>query len=265
LTTHFSPRKLLIISIQLKFASLGRAWINVVNQTLQAGTIMGNEGYECLGVEVGFPAETGNDEILGRFADAQMVADMQKVFFGEDPNPLGHSYASLIRGPAGRSDLADVIELLGEEAWSKRAVVTLCGEGNGNVPCINVIQFLVRNGVVQTFYFARGQDAFRKLYADGLCIASMARTVARGLRLPAGTVTGFIGSCHIYHRDVPAIREMLEAAKDDLALPGPPVEPGSGPLSPALSTSEGGRTDHQQNDALENARNRSEVHGGTTT
>ena len=171
---------------------------------------MGDEGLERLGVEVEFPAETGNDDILKRFGDAQMIADMQQVFFGSGQNPLGHSYASLIRGPDGRNDLQDVIALLRGEPWSNRAVITLCGNGQGKVPCINVVQFLGREGRVQTIYFARGQDAFRKLYADALCIAAMARTVAAGLEVRAGAVKGFIGSCHIYHRDMPQIRKMLD-------------------------------------------------------
>ena len=213
MTSRFDLRKLFIISIQVKFASLGRTWINVVEQTLQGGTAMSDEGFECFGVQVEFPSQTDNDPILKRFGDPEMIANMQKVFFGEDPNPLGHSYAGLIRGPGGRNDLQDIIDLLDAEPWSKRAVVTLCGNGDGKVPCINAIQFLVRDGTVRAIYFARGQDAFRKFYADALCIASMGQRVADRLHLPSGNVTGFIGSCHLYHRDLEQIQKMLEAAR----------------------------------------------------
>jgi thymidylate synthase len=88
-------------------------------------------------------------------------------------------------------------------------VVTLCGRGDGKVPCINVIQFLVRAGVLRTIYFARGQDAYKKFYADALCLANLARRVAERLDLPAGIVSGFIGSSHIYHEDRPAIDVFL--------------------------------------------------------
>ena len=54
---------------------------------------------------------------------------------------------------------------------------------------------------MRTLYFARGQDAFKKFYADALCLAEMARRVADGLDLPAGTVSGFIGSSHVYQED----------------------------------------------------------------
>jgi thymidylate synthase len=71
------------------------------------------------------------------------------------------------------------------------------------------MQFLIRKGQLRTIYFARGQDAFRKFYADALCVAKMARRVASSLGLPAGLVEGFIGSSHVYHRDREAIDRFL--------------------------------------------------------
>jgi len=253
LTSYFAGGKLFIISSQLTFATLGQAWINLVRLTLEAGTTMGTEGFECLAVEVAFPAEIGDDRILNRFADAQMIANMEQVFFGEGTNPLGHSYAGLIRGPGGRNDLQDIVALLREEPWSKRAVLTLSGTGNGKVPCINVIQFLIRDGALQLIYFARGQDAFRKFYADALCLASMARKVASSLQIPAGTVTGFIGSCHVYNEDLPSIRLMLKATKDELPSGHSAGKPG-GPLTPALSPCEGERENAQQRHGSANER-----------
>jgi thymidylate synthase len=175
---------------------------------------MGHEGLELLGASVSFHASTEPDEILQQFADPRMIAEMKKVFFSENLNSLGHSYAKIIRGPDGRHDLQDVISLLQREPLTKRALVTLSGEPGGKVPCVNAVQFLVRDKAVQTMYFARGQDAFRKFYADAICLATMAETVAAGLRLTAGMIQGFIGSSHIYHHDMPTIRSTLTSAKN---------------------------------------------------
>jgi thymidylate synthase len=204
------------IGEQVTSAALGRAWVNLVDNILQGGTPMGDEGLELLGSTVAFRI-TSLDEILDRFADQAMIAEMKKVFFRESPNSLGHSYAKLIRGPGGRSDFQDVIALLREQPSTKRAMVTLAGEPGGKVPCVNAVQFLIREGAVQVMYFARGQDAFRKFYADGLCLAAMAQTVAAGLDRPTGVVRGFIGSSHIYHKDTPAIRELIAGVRLYLA------------------------------------------------
>ena len=193
----------------LRFGSLGETWIKLVQTTVQTGNSVDGKSIELLGVQVVFPAEVEGDEFIRQFGDSRMIAEMNNVFFADGANALRHGYANLMRGPDGRHDLEDVLSLLRNKPASKRAVVTLCGPGDGKVPCVNVVQFLIRAGVLHTIYFARGQDAFKKFYADALCLAKMARRVADGLGLPAGTVSGFIGSSHVYREDLPAIDDFL--------------------------------------------------------
>ena len=195
-----------------EFSSLGEAWLWLLRAIVREGSPMQEEGLELLCNNVTFPAVADRDPILEQFGDAAMVGEMKTVFFGAKVGRLGHSYARLMRGPEGRNDLEDIIALLRAEPWSKRAVLTLCGLEAGKVPCINAVQFLAR-GSLNTIYFARGQDAFRKFYADALCIGDMARRVAAGVGLPTGTTTAFIGSCHCYHADRPAIDRVLRQAK----------------------------------------------------
>jgi hypothetical protein len=197
----------------LRFGSLGETWINLVNSTVQSGVSVDGESLELLEVQVAFPAGAKGDELIGLFGDSRMIAEMERVFFADEANAEGHSYAHLMRGPGGRHDLKDVISLLRAEPASKQAVVTLCEPGGGKVPCVNVLQFLVRAGALRTIYFARGQDAFKKFYADALCLGKLARRVAEGLGLPEGTVSGFIGSSHVYEKDLPAIADFLARGK----------------------------------------------------
>jgi thymidylate synthase len=173
---------------------------------------MGSEGLELLGANTSFLPSSRPDPILQRFADVNMIAEMQKVFFSEGANSLGHSYARLMHGPGGRNDLQDVISLLRAEPQTKRAVISFLSQPGGKVPCISAVQFLVRDEALQLIYFARGQDAFRKFYADALCLGRMAESVAQGLEASPGNIRGFIGSSHVYHQDMPAIRQMLASA-----------------------------------------------------
>jgi hypothetical protein len=70
-------------------------------------------------------------------------------------------------------------------------------------------------------YFARGQDVFKKFYADGLCLTAMAQRVATALSRPLGIARGFIGSSHVYHDDMPTIRQTIALSKPPKAeLPG---------------------------------------------
>ena len=165
----------------LACGSVGETWVKLVEATIATGVPVDGEVVELLEARVGFPADVGEDRLVRELGDAKMIAEMDRVFFLEGANALGHSYAGLMRGPGGRNDLQDVVDLLSAEPASKRAVVTLCGTGGGKVPCVNVIQFLARGGELRTIYFARGQDAFKKFYADALCLAKMARRVAERL------------------------------------------------------------------------------------
>ena len=175
---------------------------------------MDTEGLELVGANVSFRLAPREDLVLARFADPHMIAEMKKVFFSDGQNSLGHSYAKLLSGPGGRHDLEDVITLLRTEPQTKRALVNFMSQPGGKVPCISAIQFLVREGALQVMYFARGQDAFKKFYADGLCLVAMAERVASALGRPLGIARGFIGSGHVYHSDMESIEETLAASKD---------------------------------------------------
>ncbi len=201
---------------QATHSSLGETWLDLLRRTVASGSRLGDEACELLNVQAAFAAD-GPDHLLERLGDRGIISEMRKVFFTEEPNIFGHNYAARMRGPAGRRDLQDIIALLRADPLSKRAVLTLAGTGDGEVPCINAIQFLVRFGRLETVYFARGQDIYQKFYADGVCLSELARRITNALTVPAGSITGFISSLHVYDRDLPAIRKLL-AEVDALTL-----------------------------------------------
>jgi len=198
---------------EIRYPSLGETWLAVLREVYRSGRTVGAETRELLGVVAAFEQGDIQEPLLLRFANRQDIEEMRKVYFSAAPNQFGHSYADKVRGPLGRRDLSDVAELLAREPWSKRAVVTLGGCGDGRVPCINVVQFLRRDGGLLAAYFARGQDIFRKFPADALCIYEMAQRVAARLDIPVILVSGFISSAHIYLADLPAIRTLLTEAE----------------------------------------------------
>jgi thymidylate synthase len=194
--------------------SLGETWLAILREVYHSGEAVGDDTRESLHVCASFArGDFDSDPLLVRFALRENVEQMRKVFFTSEVNGFGHSYQDRIRGPRGRCDLSDVIELLQCEPLSKRAAIVLVGEGDGRVPCINVVHFLRREQGLVATYFARGQDIFRKFYADAVCIFEMACRVADAVGVPIDRVTGVISSAHIYQADLPAIRNVLAAAE----------------------------------------------------
>lgn len=191
-------------------SSIGNTWKELVTKVITKGSTLASEGIELTDVRVVFKSNSEKiDSILEKYADPVMIENMMKVFFVKKDNELGHSYADLIRGPLGRDDFTDIIELLSEKNICKRATLTLCGNGNGKVPCINVINFLIRDSKLDIYYFSRGQDAYKKFYADALCIAFIQSKVADILNIEIGIITGYIASAHIYFEDMDKINEFI--------------------------------------------------------
>ena len=65
----------------LRFGSLGEAWINLVQMTVQNGVSVDQESLELLGVQVAFPAGAEDDELIRQLGDSRMIAEMERVFF----------------------------------------------------------------------------------------------------------------------------------------------------------------------------------------
>lgn len=194
--------------------SLGATWLAALGEVYRSGTAVGDGTRELTTVCAAFEnADFRADPLLARFASVEYVEEMRKVFFTRQPNRFGHNYSDKLRGPNRATDLSDVIELLRHQPWSKRALVTLAGPGDGTVPCINAIHFLRREEGLTAMYFARGQDMFRKFYADALCIHEMAVQVASSLAVPLILVTGVISSAHVYLEDLAEISELLSEAE----------------------------------------------------
>jgi thymidylate synthase len=199
---------------EIRYSTLGETWLAAVSKVLRDGQAVDGESLEVLNLLATFErGEFLSDPILVRFASEQSAREMHKVFFTTEPNQFGHSYRDRLRGPRGRDDLGDVIELLAAEPRSKRALVSLDGSGDGRVPCINAIHFLHRGHGLVVTYFARGQDLFRKYYADGACIFEMGVRVARALEVPLLSVSGLISSAHVYLKDLEDIRAVLADAE----------------------------------------------------
>ena len=152
------------------------------------------------------PADAADMESAGL---AGTVTEMRKVFFTSEPNRFGHSYRAFWRGPGGRSDLSDIVELLRDQPATKRALLALVDPLGMKVPCLNAIHFLIRSGRLEVSYFARGQDIYLKFCADAMCVHELALVVAQQLNLEVGPITGTISSAHIYSHDIERVTTIL--------------------------------------------------------
>jgi len=196
--------------MEIKKENIGQAWKELVSLTKNNGVQLADEGLEILDVNIKFKHDFDKEDIiLKKYADKKMIDNMQKVFFSNEENDLGHSYFDNMCSPYRNDYTTDIVRVLKEKRNSKRATLTLNSSGSGKVPCINVINFLIRDEKLNIYYFSRGQDAYKKFYADALVIATMQSNIAEKLSVNIGEITGYITSSHIYDADMIDINRFL--------------------------------------------------------
>ncbi|MEA3513160.1 MAG: hypothetical protein U9R37_06120, partial [Campylobacterota bacterium] len=114
----------------IKKETIGEAWKELVSLTKKNGVELADEGLELLDVNIKFKHNfNSEDTILEKYADKKMIENMQKVFFSNEENDLGHSYFDNMCSPYRNDYLTDIVKVLKDKRNSKRATLTLNSSG----------------------------------------------------------------------------------------------------------------------------------------
>jgi thymidylate synthase len=193
----------------MKDINIGLAWFDAMRTVLDNGLPKDDELIELLNYQGNWKPTPELDPLIEAFANIKYIEEMEKVFFSRHENMFNHSYYDRVVGPYGNSGTKDIVKLLRDKTSTKKALLTFVPEGNGKVPCINIIHFLILQNRLHVHYFARGQDIFNKFYADAYCIQKYGELVAKELSIPIEACVGTISSAHIYLEDVERVRSIL--------------------------------------------------------
>ncbi|GHV81400.1 hypothetical protein AGMMS49944_31910 [Spirochaetia bacterium] len=191
------------------YNTLGDGWIDLLGRVASNGKLINDELYELRHINFFIEKISENDEIIQKYANFDNIVEMKKVFFSHENNKFGHSYVDLISGPKLMKDLSDVTELLKSDIFSKKGAVVFVSS-EAHVPCIQSIQFLVRDNKLETSYFARAQDAYIKLYADIIAISHLGQCIADCLDITESSLYASIVSLHIRKKDMQYAKDLLK-------------------------------------------------------
>lgn len=86
----------------------------------------------------------------------------------------------------------------------------LMDNGGLNVPCLQWIQFLIRDNKLNMKVLFRSNDILMAMYANMYALIALQAHVARELNTPVGTYTHIVTVPHIYHkRDANEVEKWL--------------------------------------------------------
>ncbi|MEU6718972.1 thymidylate synthase [Nonomuraea sp. NPDC046802] len=153
-------------------------------------------------------------------ADLDMIgyyAPMMKASSHDGRTLTGTAYGRSLfaAGPDGRSQWQRVLDLLGKDNGTKRAVLSifspteLVTDDNPDVSCTIAAQFFLREERLHLTGYMRGNDAFMGLPSDVFSFTVLQELAAHLLGVQVGHYSHHVGSMHVNRPNRPKVRKIL--------------------------------------------------------
>lgn len=145
-------------------------------------------------------------EFIGQFANLWK-------HISDDGVTNNSAYGFILKEKFGFNQIEKIIELLKQDPNSRRAVLNI-NSANKNVietkdePCTISIQFLLRNGYLNMTTVMRSNDLYFGLPYDAIFFTELQKYIAYRLNVQPGCWTHFVGSMHIYERDIKKLSDL---------------------------------------------------------
>lgn len=131
-----------------------------------------------------------------------------------------YTYGSRLRNHEGINQIAGIIEELGKENFSRRAIAftwnVMKDCGNAKSPCLNMVQALVQDDILYLTAYFRSNDMFRAWPQNAYGLLKVQKEIAESLGLRIGKLVVVSCSAHIYERDFLETQKMIEKNKPKL-------------------------------------------------
>ena len=153
--------------------------------------------------------------------------------FSDNGVDLNGAYGPRLRhwqSPGGDFDqIKSVIERLKKDIYTRQAVMVILdpkkdfSQPTKDVPCNNYLQFLFRENQLHLMCYVRSNDLLLGFPYDVFEWTMMQEVIANELKVELGSYYHIVGSAHIYHDDMPRMRQILEVANDVKHVPMTPM------------------------------------------
>lgn len=140
------------------------------------------------------------------------------------------AYGPRLFAMRGKSNqVENVLRMLTDNAGSKRAVIQLFNAEDiekryPEIPCTTTLQFMGRSGRLHMSVTMRSNDAYLGLPHDVFCFTMIQEMVATTLGLEVGEYYHYVGSMHLYTKDLDgAVRYSEEGHQRTVEMPAMPA------------------------------------------
>ena len=111
-----------------------------------------------------------------------------------------------------KDQLQAVIDELRRDKFSRRAKLIIARPEDitmADAPCLQYIQFFIRNGLLDCYALFRSNDALEAAFMNAYALIRLQERVARELGVKVGTYTHKATSYHVYDKDRQRLKDMV--------------------------------------------------------
>jgi len=188
--------------------------------------------FSCLGELLWYLAGTNDLEFIGYYILGYKENS-------EDGKTIYGGYGPRLFNKRGQNQIENVLRLLRANSSSRRAVIQLFDaedlipstnkDGQAvarkEIPCTCTLQLMLRKQRLHMFTHMRSNDAYIGLPHDVFCFTMLQEILARSLNVELGTYKHFVGSLHLYEKDIGGASQYLEEGwqSSTISMPLMPV------------------------------------------
>jgi thymidylate synthase len=198
--------------------TIGEAWLNAVKEVLSGGSKIkyrNTELLEIINLQIIINNPSEQDSIIDKHGDKKMLEYMEKNFQGDEDNQRGYTYKQRIFNFREINQLNYSLKNLQKRENSMDAIFsTLMPEKDDkHVPCLTLLQYLVRDNILIVFSHFKSIDIGKKAYGDFLEITKLFSKIKNQLKLENVKIIANIASAHIYKEDIGNLKNLLKEIK----------------------------------------------------
>ena len=133
----------------------------------------------------------------------------------EDGKTIYGGYGPRLFKTRGQNQVENVLQMLKGNPFSRKAVIQLFDSDDlaivrKEIPCTCTLQFMIRKNQLHMFTHMRSNDAYIGLPHDVFCFTMLQEIIARSLSVELGTYKHFVGSLHLYEKDIEGAGQYLD-------------------------------------------------------
>lgn len=179
--------------------------------------------FSCLGEFLWYLSGTNTLEFI-RYYIPRYESD------SEDGKTIFGGYGPRLLNKQGQNQINNVVSILREKPNSRRAVIQLfdsddLASTHLEIPCTCTLQFMIRKNRLYMFTHMRSNDVFLGLPHDVFCFTMLQEIIARTLSIELGTYKHFVGSLHLYEKNITDVGMYLDEGwqSSNISMPAMPV------------------------------------------